>query len=89
MKALINLYRLEGKKEIPTVIADAQNDIYQLRIQIIDTTLIFRDSMKLFPISLNTIASNILGQDIQKISMNHEVIRHIFNFTDHKKILNI
>ena len=79
IKALMKVYSKGDNKAIPTIIADNINDIYQLRIRIKGTTLHFRDSMKLFPISLKTMAANILGKDNSKFVMNHDTTRRILN----------
>jgi hypothetical protein len=80
-------YSKDGKKEMPTIIADNQNDIYQLCIKIIGITLIFRDSMKLFPMSLKTVSSNILESSIDKLELNHDETRILFGMMEYHKLL--
>ena len=88
LKSLITIYSKERKKEIPTIIADNQNDIYQLRIIVKDTQLIFRDSIKLFPISLKTVARNILGKDMRKFELNHDKTRELLNHSKYVQVFS-
>ena len=77
---------LENTKEMPTQISDESHIIYQLDIITKYGKCGFRDSLKLLPASVDSIAKNTLGlpSDQGKITINFEDMRnHIAKGTIH------
>lgn len=60
---------------MPTIIANRENDVYQLSIKFLTTTFVFRDSMKIFPMSLKDLSLNMLGENQVKMNINHDALR--------------
>lgn len=78
----------EESKLIPSLISDRENDIYQLSISYKGSRFLFRDRMKILPISLKSVGINILAGEVGKLSVNHETIRLVLNSTQMVKHLN-
>ena len=77
---------LENTKDMPTQISDESHVIYQLDIMTKYGKYRFRDSLKLLPASVDSIAKNTLGlpADQGKISVDFRVMRnHIAKGTMH------
>ena len=68
---------IANTKMIPEIIADKDNDIYQLSIIYKGRTLVLRDSIKVIPISLKSVADRMLGGEYSKITIDHNTLREI------------
>jgi len=62
MKSLFKLHLNTGSLAIPTIISDSSSNVFQFVITANNLTFIFRDSMKILPIRLDSISKNILPQ---------------------------
>jgi len=77
----------QHRKMIPQIIADNQNDIYQMMITYKGINIFFRDSMKIFPMSLKAVGANILAVDMGKMIVDHDAVRAIMLRQDRAKHL--
>lgn len=77
----------ESSKMLPSLISDRENDIYQLNVVYNGISLVFRDRMKILPMSLKSVGLNMLGGDVGKLSVRHDLMRELLNFKNAHSIL--